>query len=871
MAGRRPRVGEWTLEALLGLVVLGSVLAIGSVHVPVLLAVAIAVTATTALAVALRDRGAARLPAAVWIFVALAALCALQAVPLPLRWLQAIAPANADVWARALLPFGEGAPARASLSLDPGASMVEAVKWLVYAGVFASAAVLSSRVGAEIGVGIVFGSAVVTGLATLGHGLVGATRVFGIYQPRFPPPPWHVGPLLNANNLGGYLNLGALCGAGLLLMRRPLFPRWVSGLGVATVVALAMITASRAGVIALLIGFAALGLMQRTGDAERPRVAGSAGKWFLLAALSGGCFLALLAADRETWTELFDKDLRKLEVVTWVVPMLRDHPLLGVGRGAFESVMPAYRFTGGDVVYTHIESFPAQWASEWGLPVAVAALCGLALAFRPSRLGVGRSAVAAAAWVGFAVLLLQNLLDLALEVPAVCIAAAVVMGSLAGDRRRLAETMPSRRRTAFRVSPAAQAALVIVVGSLSIAGAAACGWRDLGTDQTALRDAYAHGAPADPRFRETFRAELHDAMERHPAEPYFPLMGALLAYEAQDQDPMPWLTRSLERAPMNGKAHLLVAEVLAARHAKRQALFELRMVAGTTPDLVPRVAALVAEWASSYDEILLAVPDGAAGGVMLELIGGELASHPERAELRARCDVEAIARDGTRVGARVRHADDLIAARSSAAPSSPCPTPEACDREIEEQARAIDLLVPERSTAAKLRARRLVSLGRAREASMLLAAACAEVTDRVDCDEAWALAASTAGAKDLLAVALRDLLSAACAEAVPCARAATWAGDLLTTRQEWSAALAQYGRAAREDPGEFTWLKLAAAASRAGDHGMAIDALEKVERRGAHVDPALRRRIDDEKQLLIVRLGDAPAGVDAPPAPDGGR
>jgi hypothetical protein len=54
--------------------------------------------------------------------------------------LKFLAPRNADVWERALRPFGSTPSMWASISLDPGASHIEVLKWLVYAGVFALAA-----------------------------------------------------------------------------------------------------------------------------------------------------------------------------------------------------------------------------------------------------------------------------------------------------------------------------------------------------------------------------------------------------------------------------------------------------------------------------------------------------------------------------------------------------------------------------------------------------------------------------------------------------------------------------------------------------------------------------------------------------------
>ena len=221
---------------LLVLAVVGSVLAIGAVHTGVLLLVAATVLAALSLEIyaGLASPGARRpvlsLPAC--ILGALALYCLLQALPLPFALLRLIAPANADVWARALLPFGEVDPPRwASLSLDPGASMVEALRWATYAAVFVTASSISARRGAAWGVALVFCSAVIAALTTVGHGLAGATKVFGLYQPSLPASSWHIGPLLNPNNLAGYINLGALAGLGLMLTRRPPIPPWLVGSG----------------------------------------------------------------------------------------------------------------------------------------------------------------------------------------------------------------------------------------------------------------------------------------------------------------------------------------------------------------------------------------------------------------------------------------------------------------------------------------------------------------------------------------------------------------------------------------------------------------------------------------------------------------
>ena len=46
----------------------------------------------------------------------------------PLGWLAVIAPHNADVWSRALVPLGEAGPAWAPITLDPIATRVEVLE-----------------------------------------------------------------------------------------------------------------------------------------------------------------------------------------------------------------------------------------------------------------------------------------------------------------------------------------------------------------------------------------------------------------------------------------------------------------------------------------------------------------------------------------------------------------------------------------------------------------------------------------------------------------------------------------------------------------------------------------------------------------------
>src|SRR5688572_17398491 len=103
---------------------------------------------------------------------------------------------------------------------------------------------------------LLLASATLVACATLAHGLLEAKRVFGLYEPRFVNRG--VGPLINQNNIAGYLNLGVLSGAALLAAERPAVPRWALGLLVAFNATMSLMTGSRAGAASLLAGVALL-------------------------------------------------------------------------------------------------------------------------------------------------------------------------------------------------------------------------------------------------------------------------------------------------------------------------------------------------------------------------------------------------------------------------------------------------------------------------------------------------------------------------------------------------------------------------------------------------------------------------------------
>jgi hypothetical protein len=849
------RVNAWLedfpLEAvtlvLCAVLVVGSMLAIGGVHPMSLLGLGVTATAVVFCAFALRATER-RLPLAgpVYVFWALALASLLQLVPLPIALTKLLSPTAADIWLRALGPLGEPGPRFAPLSLDPGATWVEVVRWYAYGATFVGAVSMSTRIGMRWAAGVVFGSACLAALVTIVHGLVGLEKVYGLYEPGFRQVPWHVGPLLNPNNLAGYLNLGALAGIGLLFEDEPLLPRWLNAIGVAVLVGVVVVAASRGGVLTLIVGLILLVVALERSRSRRAesRASTRRSRSMLFATVLFGGVLALLGSQSKTWAELFDENLGKLAMVSWVRPLLGDFPLTGVGRGAFESVFPAYQPDNGAVVFTHIENFPAHWLVEWGIPVGVAALAAFAWFLRPSRLGVTRSAAASGAYCGILALLLQNLADLGLEIPAIGFAFALLFGALWGN---------AGRRHPNLVGPQAHAPSAIRLGTgVALAGlvVVACvgrfGMKLIDVERRELRDAFsATKAPRLVGQRQELRARIRAAMLRHPAEPYFPLIGAALAHEERDDNAIVWIQRVLERSRANGRAHLLLAQVLDRLGAKHQALLELRLALAADATLIDTAAEVALTFRVDEADLARMVPAGELAGKTWAALGARI----QDSAVARRCDRRALEADASLTGPTFRLGMDLVDRRSR---GKGCVDDEvSCARAVEGYARSLEQHAPRRSLAGQLRARWTAAIGKTYEAAAMLAEVCDAVDDRVACLRTRTALAAAVKTPEQLTQSARALVAAVCMDERQCAEVTDWLGGLHGARGEWATAASFYTRSAQHEETEAVLTKLAEASTRAGMAGQALRTYERVlARRGGH-DPAIEARIRDLRKDVL--------------------
>lgn len=845
------------LAGLLSALVIGSVQAIGTVHATTL--VLVALTAGGAMVLAWLSGRSVAVPAAPLAW-GLAAYTLVQAVPMPLELLARLSPQSAAVWEAALAPWETTASA-GSVSIDPPASLVEALKWWTYGTVFALAAIVGKRRGAPFVAELLFSSALALALVTLAHGLLDAEQVFGLYEPSFRPTRWATSPLLNPNNLSGYLNLGTFAGLALLVTSRPTWPRWLVAPGCALLVAQTVLAASRGGVLCLLLGLVLFAvLVPRIGQGKTPSRSGrrSFWTWPVVSALLGGLVLALLGAQRSTWEDLWQEGREKLSIAEWTQPLVADHAWFGVGGGAFETAFPPYRVLGGPL-WAHPENFVVAWICEWGVPVGVGALGALLWIFRPRQLDAHRSRLAATLTLGVCVLCLQNLVDLAFSLPGVFLGLATALGGLWGARdadkplpSAVSGRGPDWASLRARLLPVAG----LVLGAVAWLAVVGVGWSRASDARSALTKLYRSTRFQEAEARDAFFSALQAATLRHPGDPYLPSLGALAAMRTPGKNPLRFASQALERDPMSGRVHLLLAEILAQRGQRGQALLHLRLGAERDQALASVLARRAVAWAGPGDDLWRSVPEEAAGAPMLTSLARQLdAAHAVEAPLRRRLLETALQRDPEHDEARQLLARDLLgdieAERfSCAAPAT------ACFEAVEAQVAALRTRDPSGQSDVELRGLLLARRDRRPEAVALLLAECGR-TNAACLRLAVQLSAQT---PDLpLDAPTQAYVAVACRTAASCTSARLWVGDLYARRSLWGPALTHYAHAAESSRDPKLWLRVADAASRQGAHRRALDALRRAESLLDAKDGDLAQRAQNQRKEVVARMAQAPS------------
>ena len=836
-----PRAGRW----LFAVAVSGSALAVGTVHTITLCVITAVLGVSAALvwwsADPIRVRRAATL--LLLAGLALVGYTALQCVPMPIRWLAVIAPHNADVWSRALVPLHEAGPSWAPLTLDPPGTRIELLKGVAYLLAFVIAVRIAHR---REGVSFVSATIVVTGvvvaLAALLHPAFRMHKLFGIYEPGPEIALSYIAPFMNPNNLAGYINIAFCLSLAAALSREPRVPRTITIVLAILLGATQVWIASRGGVIAMLLGaiaMAALILGERVKRRD-PQVWVTVG--CAAAFLVGGILIVVGSSDR-VHDDLFDANVSKFAVLRGVGQMLRAYGIFGVGRGSFESVYPQFRDWPGHFTQTQPENVIAQWTAEWGLPVGLAGLATIVIALRPTA-ALARSRTAAGAWAALVAILAQNMADFSTEIPgvmlAVVVCAAIVVAGSAGRAPTWTFERWSQSRSLLgSVSPA--------ICLLGLVGGGTALDHHVGEDRRRLHDRVILGGTTVDQAHDLARG----AILRHPAEPYLPFAVALRATHARDENPLPWLAATLERASIYGVAHLLLARVVAPR-SPSQARLEYRLAVEQTPELEQTVVNEAPRLVGSYDDALELVPAGREGVSMIRALGASL-----QGRLPATC-----ARLDEELNRRAPSArEPFIHAVTAAvkdlesgegAPWCGGDMRKGCLESALASAHTLVALDPAKYDGYGLEARALTASGQAVQAMDRLGRACDTVGERVPCLQLLAGLASEAHDEPRLDTALKEISKAGCVDKEQCISNLVWVASTEEHGGNPRRALATYKRAFERAPDDDSLLEnIARLAKATGLNAEALRDYQELARR--HPDDVRWKQATEEQHGEMLR------------------
>lgn len=553
------------------------------------------------------------------VFALAMAFTALQGMPLPCAWVAALHPTAADLQQSAASLLGTDG--YCALTYDPGATREEIVKGGSLLAALAVGWLLARRRRGNLVFGGLAVSAIALAAVTLAHWAVGADKVFGLYEPVFFPPGARLSPVLNPNNLGGLLAASVPLVWACAWSDRERQRRLLWFVGLAMVVAVAMLSLSRGANGILLAGIlwcAYAATKAAPGEPLEVDV-GLRRALATLAVVTVGAALAVALGLDPLLAELSGGGSEKLQLAMDGLSLGAEHAWLGVGRGAFSAAFVAQGRVVGRAEYA--ENFVVQWLAEWGVVVGGLVLIGMAWTYRAAWWRA-KSRLHAAALVALALAAVQNLVDLGFELSGIAVPWAAVLGASVGVGSSAARRpLLNGDRSAWAIRGVAAA---VVLSLLLVPGVI----RDRGQG---LRERLT--AQIEKQDREGFAKTLKHAVASHPSEPIFSVLAAEEALDRAPGDAGPWINRSMRLAPGWPAPHLHASRWLWQQGRRDQAMLELAESARRDPKVS-------AQWGCKLTQapalLKRAVPDTPEAQTFLDVLGACLPPlGPARREMDA--------------------------------------------------------------------------------------------------------------------------------------------------------------------------------------------------------------------------------------------
>lgn len=538
----------------------------------------------------------------VLFLLALAGITALQLVPMPPAVLHLLSPSTAEL--RAVLPDpGHAHP----LTLDVSATIAEVAKYLAYASVavVGITCVQSASGRRRLARWLVIAVGAFA-LVAIVHTLGGADRIWWSYRQERETIGLIKATLVNRNHIAAVLGAGVPLTLAVAIREHRPWRQILLALGALELV-LALLTLSRGGAAATIVGVVVVVLGLRRGHARgrggRPIVA--------LAVVSGLAAATLIASSR--FLGVVEESqavgvLRDPKSMLWdaSLGLIRAHWLTGVGRGTFPLAMPRFLIPDltAEATFHYSENLLLQWAAEWGVPVALLALGALGVwLVRAFRLR-GSSSLRTGALSSLLVLLIHDLADFSLEMPAIA-GLGVLFACVASPVKARADQAPARGY-----------APILLMAGLLLA--------PLVLSSPVLRHQY---RPESERLTallggtaRTLPREAAAIAGRHPMDWAVHLLLGEWHARRRRPEAMVWFNRAMQLNPRGGAIHFAVGRALLRSGLVSQGLMELRLAQREAPRRSRDIAEVAARAAPSYSQLRTFIGTGRLSGARALLV-----------------------------------------------------------------------------------------------------------------------------------------------------------------------------------------------------------------------------------------------------------
>jgi Flp pilus assembly protein TadD len=271
--------------------------------------------------------------------------------------------------------------------------------------------------------------------------------------------------------------------------------------------------------------------------------------------------------------------------------MMKEHPFVGIGPGAFATTFPSYKVDPAPFTFTHLENSWLQPLVELGIPAGLLLIGSLVFTWMRAARASTRSVLDVGLLAGTAAVAAHEVVDFSMSTLGVAIPFFIALGLVA---RHEGSLRPRR----------AVAMFVFTAGSLLAAACIVYGaWRAPERDATAVRRA------ADPA---AVRSAALSSISRHPSD-YLPhaIAASRAVATGQCGEAMRWLSRAMLLNPSAPEPHLVAGRCLAAagKTALARVEFRLGVVYGGGRDAL-RYAARVLPSVDDLLEVAPGTPDG---------------------------------------------------------------------------------------------------------------------------------------------------------------------------------------------------------------------------------------------------------------------